>query len=121
MSRVSKKLPAIKTEREYDRAVEEIYGLMDAEPGTPEDERLDALVDLVVAYQDKYHNLDVFLSRIIARNEFLQTRSLRALMHLIACWLKPMFKSMLEPILSMLKPAKDDSAKQTTRSMDLVK
>ena len=121
MSRVSKKLPAIKTERAYERALEEIYGLMDAEPGTPEDERLEVLVTLVVAYEDKHHNPEVFLPRIIARNEFRQNPSLRALMHLIACWLKPMFKSMLEPILSMLKPVKDDSTKQAARSMDIVK
>ena len=73
MSHVSKKLPAIKTERAYERALEEIYGLMDAEPDTPEDERLDALVDLVVAYEDKHYNPDVFMPRIIARNEFRET------------------------------------------------
>lgn len=47
----------IRTEAEYRQALAEIEGLMNAERDTPEGERLDALVTLVEAYEEKYYSL----------------------------------------------------------------
>ena len=41
----------IRTEEEYEAALGRVEILMDAEPGTPEDEELDLLVDLVELYE----------------------------------------------------------------------
>ena len=43
----------IKTEADYEAALAEIDGLMDAEPSTPRGDRLDVLVTLVEAYEAK--------------------------------------------------------------------
>src|SRR5439155_14037017 len=48
----------IKTEADYDAALAEIATLMDAEPGTPEGDRLDVLVTLVEAYEAKHWRID---------------------------------------------------------------
>lgn len=44
----------IRTEADYTAALARIDELMDAEPGTPEGEELDALVDLVELYESKH-------------------------------------------------------------------
>ena len=44
----------IKTEADYDVVLAEISTLMDAEPGTPEGDRLDVLTTLVEAYETKH-------------------------------------------------------------------
>ena len=44
----------IKNESDYDAALAEIAGLMDARAGTPEGDRLDVLVTLVEAYEEKH-------------------------------------------------------------------
>jgi HTH-type transcriptional regulator/antitoxin HigA len=44
----------IKTEADYNAALEEVATLMDAEPGTPEGDRLDILTTLIEAYEDKH-------------------------------------------------------------------
>lgn len=44
----------IKTESDYDAALGEIDKLMDAEPDTPDGDRLDVLVTLVEAYEKKH-------------------------------------------------------------------
>ena len=44
----------IKHESDYDAALAEIARLMDAEPNTPEGDRLDVLVTLVEAYEQKH-------------------------------------------------------------------
>jgi len=44
----------IKDESDYDAALAEIEGLMDARPNTPEGDRLDVLVTLVEAYEEKH-------------------------------------------------------------------
>jgi HTH-type transcriptional regulator / antitoxin HigA len=49
----------IRTEEDYERALTEIEHLMDAEDGTPESDRLDALVTLVEAYEDEYWPIDL--------------------------------------------------------------
>ena len=48
------RLKAIQTEQEYDVAIARISKLMNAEPGTPEAEELDALADVLVAYEEEH-------------------------------------------------------------------
>ena len=48
----------IKNERDYDRALEEIDALMDAKPDTPAGDRLDVLVTLVLAYEEKHWHIE---------------------------------------------------------------
>ena len=47
----------IKTEADYEVALKEIERLFDAEPGTPEGDRLEILATLVEAYEDEYYAL----------------------------------------------------------------
>jgi len=49
----------IKTRRDYNRALKEIEGLMDARRNTPEGDRLDVLVTLVEAWEAKHFPLDL--------------------------------------------------------------
>src|SRR5499426_1478844 len=49
----------IKTEADYRATLREIESLMTAEPGTPEDERLDVLVTLVEAWERKHYPMDL--------------------------------------------------------------
>lgn len=49
----------IKDEQDYDAALAEVEGLMDAEPNTPDGDRLDVLVTLIEAYEAKHHALDL--------------------------------------------------------------
>jgi HTH-type transcriptional regulator / antitoxin HigA len=48
----------IKTERDYRRALKEIDKLWDAKPNTPKGDRLDVLVTLVEAYENKHYKID---------------------------------------------------------------
>lgn len=48
----------IKSENDYDAALERIDALMDAELDTPEGDELDILVTLVEAYEAKLHPID---------------------------------------------------------------
>lgn len=48
----------IKTEDDYRAALRDIDGLMMAEPGTPEGDRLDVLATLVEAYEARHYPLD---------------------------------------------------------------
>lgn len=48
----------IRDEADYDAALEAIDGLMDAEPDTPEADRLDVLVTLVEAYEARRWPVD---------------------------------------------------------------
>ena len=47
------KIGPVRTEADYDSALREIERLMDATPGTPRGDRLDVLVTLVEAYEDR--------------------------------------------------------------------
>jgi HTH-type transcriptional regulator/antitoxin HigA len=47
----------IKTETDYEAALKEIETLFDTEPDTPEGDRLDILVTLVEAYEDKHYEI----------------------------------------------------------------
>lgn len=58
----------IRTEEEYEAALARVEVLMDAEPGTPEDEELDLLVDLVELYE--YRNVPMPISEGSALIEF---------------------------------------------------
>jgi HTH-type transcriptional regulator/antitoxin HigA len=53
------KVRAIKTEQDYEIVLAEIEALMDAEPDTPEGDRLDVLTTLVEAYEAKHHAIDL--------------------------------------------------------------
>ncbi len=45
----------IQSEAEYEQALRIIESLFDAQPGTPEGDRLDALVTFVEAYEQEHH------------------------------------------------------------------
>jgi HTH-type transcriptional regulator/antitoxin HigA len=47
----------IKTEADYEAALEEIERLFDAAPDTPEGARLEVLTTLVEAYEDKHYSI----------------------------------------------------------------
>jgi HTH-type transcriptional regulator/antitoxin HigA len=49
----------VKTEADYETALAEIDALFDAEPETPEGDRLEVLLALVKAYEDKHWPLDI--------------------------------------------------------------
>src|ERR1700678_3484112 len=48
----------IRTEFDYERMLREVEGLMDAKPGTAEEDRLDVLATLVEAYEEKHFPID---------------------------------------------------------------
>ena len=48
----------IKTEANYKAALEELETLMNAEPDTPEGDRLDVLTILVEAWEEKHHGIE---------------------------------------------------------------
>ena len=47
----------IKTEADYEAALAEIEELFEAEPGTPEGDRLEVLTTLVEAYEDAHYSI----------------------------------------------------------------
>ncbi|MBF0463009.1 MAG: transcriptional regulator [Magnetococcales bacterium] len=49
----------IKTEQDYDTVLAEVERLMDAEPDTPEGDRLDILTTLIEAYEAKHYAIDI--------------------------------------------------------------
>jgi len=48
----------IKTEADYEAALEEIDRVMDAEPDTPEGDHLDVLTTLVEAWEQKHYQIE---------------------------------------------------------------
>lgn len=48
----------IRTEADYDAAMEEVASLWGAASGTPEGDRLDVLATLIDAYEAKHHAMD---------------------------------------------------------------
>ncbi len=48
----------IKTESDYQATLKEIEGLMSAEAGSPEGDRLDVLVTLIEAYERRHYPVD---------------------------------------------------------------
>jgi len=51
-------LKPIRTGSDYEAALEEIDRLMEAEPGTPEGDRLEVLTTLVEAYEAQHYPID---------------------------------------------------------------
>ena len=49
----------IKTKADYRAALKEVEALMAAEPNSPEGERLDVLVTLIEAYENKHYPFDL--------------------------------------------------------------
>lgn len=56
---MSMEIKPIKNERDYRKALKEIDSLMDARPNTPEGDRLDVLVTLVDAWEEKHWPIDL--------------------------------------------------------------
>ena len=48
----------IKTERDYQKALKEIEKLWDAKPNTLKGDRLDVMITLVEAYEQKHHRIE---------------------------------------------------------------
>ena len=48
----------IKTEANYEAALEELETLMNAKPDTPEGDRLDVLTTLVEVWEEKHHGIE---------------------------------------------------------------
>ena len=57
MEQVIVDIRPIKTETDYEWTLAEIEHLLDAEPDTPDGDRLDILVTLVEAYEDKHYGI----------------------------------------------------------------
>ncbi len=55
---MSMKIRPIKNNRDYHEALKEIDRLMDARPNTTEGDRLDVLVTLVEAWEEKHWPID---------------------------------------------------------------
>lgn len=49
---------AIKNDQEYEVALEAIEQLLDAEPGTPEGDKFDALAKMIEEYDDVHYKLN---------------------------------------------------------------
>jgi HTH-type transcriptional regulator / antitoxin HigA len=65
----------IRTEVDYETALAEIERLMEAEPGTPEEAKLDVLATLVKVYEDEHHALPL-PDPIVALEYYLESRGL---------------------------------------------
>jgi len=48
----------IKTEKDYENALERIEGLFEAKPNTPEGDELEVLITLVSSYEDEHYKID---------------------------------------------------------------
>ncbi len=57
MEQVVMDIRPIKTETDYEWALAEIERLLDAEPDTPNGDRLDVLVTLVEVYEDEHYSI----------------------------------------------------------------
>ena len=56
---MSMEIKPIKNERDYRTAMNEIDGLINAPPNTPEGDRLDVLAALVEAWEEKHWPIDL--------------------------------------------------------------
>lgn len=68
-------IESIRTESDYRSALQEIEALMDAEPGSPAEERLDVLATLVAAYEEQHYTIP-HPSPIAALEYYLESRNL---------------------------------------------
>jgi len=53
------KITPVKTEKDYQSALKEIDRLFDAKPNTPSGDKLDVLITLVEAYEEKHYPIDL--------------------------------------------------------------
>jgi len=71
----------VRTEQEYEAALSEIDGLMTAQAGTPEGDRLDVLVTLVEAYERRHHPIEapdpIELIKFVMEQQGLDREDLR--------------------------------------------
>lgn len=65
----------INDELTYQRALDEVDELFDAKPNTPRGDKLDVLVILLEAYEEKHHPID-FPDPITALEYYMETRGL---------------------------------------------
>ena len=63
---------SIKTNEDYNAALEEIERLMDAEPETPDGDRLDVLVTLVEEWEEKHVPIEERETRLAALQQALK-------------------------------------------------
>ena len=54
---MSRKIRPIRTKSDYRVALREVERLWDAEPGTPDGDRVEVLVTLIEAYEAKHHSI----------------------------------------------------------------
>jgi HTH-type transcriptional regulator/antitoxin HigA len=66
----------IKTEADYELALAEIEGLFEADPDTPEGDRLEVLVTLVEAYEDQHYGIPL-PDPIEAIQYYMESRELK--------------------------------------------
>lgn len=52
-------IKVIKTEKEYEQALAEIEGLLDAAPGSPEEQKLEVLSLLIERYEEEHYPIDM--------------------------------------------------------------
>ena len=75
----------IKTTADYEAALKEIERLFEAEPGTPQGDRLEVLTTLVEAYEDKHFAIPA-PDPIEAIQYFMESRELSRPNHRAAIW-----------------------------------
>lgn len=73
----------IKTERDYQKALKEIEKLWDAKPNTSKGDRLEVMITLVEAYEQKHHRIEPPVSGVIMKtnlkrkNYYLDEKKIR--------------------------------------------
>jgi HTH-type transcriptional regulator/antitoxin HigA len=65
----------IKTEKDYNAALKDVKNLFNAEPGTPDGDRLDVLSTLIEAYEDAHYEIPA-PDPIEALHYFMESRGL---------------------------------------------
>ena len=66
----------VKTEEDYKSTLTEIERLLESDPDTPEGDRLEVLVTLVEAYEDRHYNIPL-PDPIEAINYYMESRGLK--------------------------------------------
>jgi len=66
----------IRTETDYEEALREVERLMDSQKGTPESDRLEVLVTLVEAYEQKNHPIPLPEDPVEVLEYYMESRGL---------------------------------------------
>lgn len=66
----------IRSESDYETVLKEIEQLLEAEPGTPEDDRLEVLSTLAAAYEDVHYKIPLPNNAAEVLEYFMEKRSL---------------------------------------------